>query len=1158
MTEAEDGLSSQEALSRLCFQLEECLESVAGRRSWLSWLAEAWLPSSARSLFRLTSLLFLLLAGLALLSKAASPPELASAVVILVLSAANLALSGWESYQRSVELERRAARLVEELREAAGRAGGWRAGRYPHPHTPPSPTITLQLARRDGETVNVPWALLVAGDTVLLRPGQSIPALCRPLLASQTDPAPLRPHLLEETPYLAELEAVLTRGADRPLSVLVRQRHFLVSSLLECMVCPLVVVVVLAWACVRHLYIPSPWLPATPKHELFLTEPVAAALPLLPLLLPAWWILVNTAGLASVLSIFSQASRPAPATTADPFDCDCAGEPGELGRSGGAGLGWPAGRLAARILRGTGEFLCRTENLLHCLGSVTSHCCTDKQGILAWPNASPEKIFFLKEKEKKDRLDGDGDVAEQEEQESGTVVPEILTVTQDLSNQVQFDDPAWRNHLPSLAPLGLSVNLNTCHPATAANYAEFQQFLAGAAGGLGGAGRVCLCQLSSRIGSVVGANWELEDQLCSYRHPNPSSPGPDPALPSPHAVSVLARERGQVGGRLALFTQGTADLVLDYCGDCWSGRDLHPLDPATRKACREFYQRASLTSTCTAFSYRPGRSSNTSSWPKTGYLQLPARRPGCVPVPDWDSLSLQSDNGGAVAGPASCLDNDQTFLGMVQLQHQAMVDMVQFIDLLEAACIRFVHFSKENELRSRVFSEKMGLESGWNCHISLESRTSAARAAAGLYGGCCGRVPPLATASLPALLLPWQDAQTRPLLRSALPGLESLSSSTSSIVDTNNRAQLPAGIENIRPHLEKMDNVPLLVSLFTDCTPASTREMVEILQQNGEVVALMGSSAAPHNMRTFLTADVSLAVEPLYPQVCQAAPSPHLNSRLPGLAPAQLASHMVAVGCSVSFQRAEEVSVYQSILLSRRHVLAIRRGLQFWVCSCLLLSLTVVTCLLLLLPSPLSPAQVLVLTCLHLPLLTTASFFSHHDSDISAISTGKRDTAVRASRALMYHALWCYGLRFLPALLTSVVLHLLAVVLELSGAEHPNLSLLSDTAMAGLALNLAIISTSFLSRTEQVWRYRPSRVWPALAAGLVSSLAQCGYLLFRWCQHSSQSRPPVWLPTAHLAILPVLLAINEFVKRREIKVNVRYQKRARLDFNTKLGINSPF
>ena len=55
------------------------------------------------------------------------------------------------------------------------------------------------------------------------------------------------------------------------------------------------------------------------------------------------------------------------------------------------------------------------------------------------------------------------------------------------------------------------------------------------------------------------------------------------------------------------------------------------------------------------------------------------------------------------------------------MQYQALVDIVQLIDLLEKACIRFVHFSKENELRSRVFSEKMGLESGWNCHISLKS-----------------------------------------------------------------------------------------------------------------------------------------------------------------------------------------------------------------------------------------------------------------------------------------------------------------------------------------------------------------------------------------------------------------------------------------------------
>lgn len=67
------------------------------------------------------------------------------------------------------------------------------------------------------------------------------------------------------------------------------------------------------------------------------------------------------------------------------------------------------------------------------------------------------------------------------------------------------------------------------------------------------------------------------------------------------------------------------------------------------------------------------------------------------------------------------LQCNQIFIGMVTMQYQAQIDIVQLIEQLERACIRFVHFSKENELRSRVFSEKMGLESGWNCHISLLS-----------------------------------------------------------------------------------------------------------------------------------------------------------------------------------------------------------------------------------------------------------------------------------------------------------------------------------------------------------------------------------------------------------------------------------------------------
>lgn len=91
--------------------------------------------------------------------------------------------------------------------------------------------------------------------------------------------------------------------------------------------------------------------------------------------------------------------------------------------------------------------------------------------------------------------------------------------------------------------------------------------------------------------------------------------------------------------------------------------------------------------------------------------------------------------------------------------------------------------------------------------------------------------------------------------------------------DMSNRAKLPRGIENIQPHLENVDNVPLLVSLFTDCSAEATREMLDIMQTYGEIVVCLGSSSSNANAEIFLQADCAIGVEPLYPQVCQDIPA---------------------------------------------------------------------------------------------------------------------------------------------------------------------------------------------------------------------------------------------------------------------------------------------
>ena len=56
----------------------------------------------------------------------------------------------------------------------------WKSENYPHLCSPQSPCLTLQWTYRDGEVVNLPWALLVAGDIIVMKPGQQAPGYCVP------------------------------------------------------------------------------------------------------------------------------------------------------------------------------------------------------------------------------------------------------------------------------------------------------------------------------------------------------------------------------------------------------------------------------------------------------------------------------------------------------------------------------------------------------------------------------------------------------------------------------------------------------------------------------------------------------------------------------------------------------------------------------------------------------------------------------------------------------------------------------------------------------------------------------------------------------------------------------------------------------------------
>ncbi|CAN8003022.1 unnamed protein product [Ixodes hexagonus] len=884
---------------------------------------------------------------------------------------------------------------------------------------------------------------------------------------------------------------------------------------------------------------------------------------------------------------------------------------------------------------------------------------------------------------------------------------EVLDLTHSMSSAfgVQFDDPRWKDYIANLKPLGLGILLNTCNPATQEKYACFCDHIACESlhneSAVPVVNKRCLCDLAVQMGftdRAVEAYQHLQ-HIALFRHVQPevvqkgrlarSLNFPRLKMPFPNMCCAVVKEA--LSGMLQMFTQGTADLILDLCSEYWDGRDLCPLSDSDRKRILDFYQRSSLTSYCLAFAYAPLLPSLLLHPSLEGaYLQLPPDCSHLFPSSvkklagranlevegakqshhlSTDSMCIEEEQAQEIettgGGRERALDatverlSNQVFIGMVTMQYQACPDFVKLVEQLEAACIRFVHFSKENELRSRGFSEKMGLESGWNCHVSLlserhradstastchPSQTSARSLASApltdpadqgdSLGSCAtenkaaGGPPRSVSApnlvhSLPTTRRHEDSPQSRtsaeapesgcsakqfegtePLWTQDDSACPSPSSATESSADRgapvafdiSNRAKLPRGIENIRPHIENVDNVPLLVSLFTDCTPEATLEMVRIMQEYGEVVCCLGSAASLHNLPVFLQADCSIALEPLAPQLCARQPTPappeqdsSANSRGWQPSPSTLGHALGSLPCVLSSRREDRLSLYHLIWEARHFGQAVRSAFQFLLCCCLSLSLIQALGTLLALPPPLSPAQLLWLLCALLPALALALVLgsrAHDDPRVMTTATGKSHPQVSRQAVLFF--VCCYCAKFCPSVLITLACFTLALAhcCRASGLDPcwphfgPGAKAAENdqTRLSGLALcqNLAafllvlyfvVISMGFVHRSKPLWKRNPAsnRCW--VFTSLAVLLLHLGFCAAntsaRVSVHVSDLLPLVpqyvWL-TGFLWTL-LLVPLNELVKIQEMRqrmANRRQQKRARLEFGTKLGMNSPF
>ena len=752
-----------------------------------------------------------------------------------------------------------------------------------------------------------------------------------------------------------------------------------------------------------------------------------------------------------------------------------------------------------------------------------------------------------------------------------------MSTRPDELGEIFFDDIDWKSFLDSLKAIGFSsvamshlcseLNLTTAHALSAPLLQDLRA-------------SDCLCPLGLEIGVTGYAVTQFESgSHCEILSVCQSIHGPahtsrsvnqllttlgDDSTALPYMLSMLLQHRA---GSCQLFSRSTSDFAVCCCQEFWNGDDLLPLGHEERKRIRDFFARRSLLAHAVVFSYKPildSLPSNLSSGCTT--LTVP---PGMLLPAFVDTAQLHLGEPD-LAKQLYSLQQGQIFLGIVALQYQPFQDIVVLIEDLDQAGIRFVHFSAESEIRENIFSERMGLETGWNCHISLakDSKKDRDENTDDSDGDMMSR------------------SSSDSSLGAAMQGKASYI-----------RAKLPKGIANIRPHLNQIDNVPLLVPLFTQCQPPAIREMIQIMQEFGEVVIALGNAYNPDNLEIFSQANLSLGLMPngenlnCLASMYSSTPKGRDGHLVPNSALAD-AMQLNTLPCHFVLPRHTDTKLMTLILESRQLLSNMRHASLFSLASSLLIFLVLCLATLFYLPPPLSGTQLFHLVFFTVPVLASWMVSIRADPQLKSTMPDKNKSVWSEKTRLLAYFLFT----FFPTAVVSVLLFGLSLssscgqLLALTNSSRichpilgdrdeesqwngwrglyaPELALSQSVNAVFVSLCLVILSTRFVHRTVHIWRlYRflaPQWVVVIAVLPLLHILHSTSYFSIRDSTPSLEGRPglegvPVYVWVLGVVWLIVLFPVIELTKHHDRNLISKSQRFLRLEFGTKLGMNSPF
>ncbi|GKY99438.1 hypothetical protein MPSEU_000898300 [Mayamaea pseudoterrestris] len=603
----------------------------------------------------------------------------------------------------------------------------------------------------------------------------------------------------------------------------------------------------------------------------------------------------------------------------------------------------------------------------------------------------------------------------------------------------------------------------------------------------------------------------------------------------PDATSVIVQDSRSKAYQV--LTIGDPSVVIELCHEAWQGEisTILPLAAGDRRTILETTNDWKLADLdVTAFAYSP--------IPRT--LE---NRIDDVATEDrlylFDGITDMSWAGKS-KNPSDewSLAKNQVFLGVLGSFVVPRGEIQRLLKAFAGAGVRFVYFSPRNMRRQKELAIQLSIDVSWNAAISLRPLESG------------------------------EDEDPHRM--------------TSAYADWDVNARLPHGVDDVKRHLEEVDNVPLLVSLFTDVTKQTTRDMIEVFQEYSDTVISVGSTM-PWNEAIFSTADIAVGID-IFDEHCA-----HDNESEDGRAPIatgseiEFASGISAHSCAFRFRNASSVSHLSDIMQQGRAALAATTAACIFLLNgCLAFSFFVLFCacsLSTVVPFVPALGSVLYLQIV-LPIIGLALCMTDAEPNVMKHVPPKNDQSItfrRREGKILYTML---VIKAIPPALSSAIMWLIAygaLMLtherELLLRECPNAEVWAnvircealkyysgparinagDLALSHLVLCVIICSTSFVYRFHLIVDQLPicrNHVW-ALSVFISIGLT----VLYLSLTVDSVSRATLpWYYYLFSVVNPlVCLVWNELCKRIEARTERRADKLRRLQFETRLGAYSP-